>query len=71
MGGTWEKNRGGASRAKSGDGVLVLAISGRVIEERRLEGIERGWSEDAFGGGERQVESEKERGEEVEERETE
>jgi len=33
-----------------GDWVFVLAIRSRVIEERRLEWMERGRSEMAFGG---------------------
>ena len=50
----------------------MLAIGGRVREERGLDGIEGGGSEEAFGGGgKRGRESEEERGEEVEERETE
>ena len=50
----------------------MLAIGWRVREERGLDGIEGGGSEEAFGGGgERGIQSEEERGEEVEERETE
>lgn len=58
-------------RTKGRERVFVLAIRRRVREERVLDGLERRGSENAFGGGERGIESEKESGEEVNERETE
>lgn len=67
---TLEEDRGGASGADGGKGVLVLAIGGGVGEERELDWIEGGGSEEAFGGGERCVESQKYGGEEVKQRET-
>lgn len=68
---TWEVDRGRASGTEGGDGILVLSIGGRVGEERSEEGVEGRGSENAFGVGERGVESEKERREKVEQRETE
>jgi hypothetical protein len=53
------------------DGVLVLPIGGRVGEERGMDWVEGRGSEEALRLGESGVESEKERGEEVEQRETE
>lgn len=49
----------------------MLSIGGRVGEERGLDWVEGRGSEEALRLGERGVESEKERGEEVEQRETE
>lgn len=54
-----------------GEGVLVLAVGRRVGEERGLEGVERGGSEEAFGRGEGGVEGQEEGGEEVKQGETE
>lgn len=49
----------------------MLSIGGWVGEERGEDRIERRGSEQTFGVGERGVESEKQRGEEVEQRYTE
>lgn len=53
------------------DGVLVLSIGERIGEERGLDRVEGRGSEEAFGLGERGVESEKQREEKIEKRETE
>lgn len=49
----------------------MLAIGGGIGEERELDGIEGRGSEEAFGGGERSVESEENGGDKVKQRETE
>lgn len=53
------------------EGVLVLAVGRRVVEERALKGVEGGRSEDAFGGGEGESDGGEEREGEEEEREKE
>ena len=53
------------------DCVFGLSVRRRVREERRLDRLERRRSEEAFGFGERSVESEEERGREIEQRQTE
>ena len=53
------------------EGILVFSIGRRVRKEWGLEGIEGRGSEEAFGLRQRGVESEKESGEEVKQRETE
>lgn len=45
----------------------MLAIRGRIREERKLDGIEGRRTEEAFGGRERSVESEEDGGEKVKE----
>lgn len=49
----------------------MVAIRGRIREERRLNGIERRRSKEALRLRERSEESEEEGGEEIQERETE
>ena len=49
----------------------MLPIGRRVREERILNGIRRGRSEETFGLGQRGVESKEQSGEEIEQRETE
>lgn len=68
---TWEINRGIAWGASGGNGVFVLAVGQRVREELALKRVEWGWSENAFGGGETEVDGGDKGGEEVEERQTE
>lgn len=68
---TCEKDRGGASGTMGWEGILVFSIGRRVRKERGLEGIEGRRSEEAFGLRQRGIESEKESGEEVKQRETE
>lgn len=68
---TWEINRGIAWGTGGGNGMFVLPVSGRVRKERALNRVERRWSENAFCGGESEINGQVKGGEEVEERETE
>ena len=68
---TCEGDGAGAERARDGQRVLVLAVPGRVLEERRLRRGGGGGQEagaPAAGVGEGDVERERECGEEVEQR---
>lgn len=68
---TREKDGGWTRRAVGGDSILVLSIRRRVREERGLDWIERWGSEEAFGWGERVVESKEKSWEEIQQRKTE
>jgi hypothetical protein len=71
---TCEDDGVGAERPWDGERVLVLAVPGRVLEERLDSGRARGEGQEeapAVGIGEGDVDGERERGEEVEQGEAE